>query len=171
VIAVAVALCVVAVIAVGSLMVSLAVAKRLQSLETPSAPAQHVDLHLIGERVKEFDAETLDGSHLTRADIAFGESTVAFLSLGCQPCVTAKNDLLKRSDDDNLVVFVLGEDAENTDELPAFLDGIKEGATTIWSRWDDATRHAFGVDAFPTILKVVDGVIVGAGIRVADVLE
>jgi hypothetical protein len=161
------ALAVLALVATCDLFLSLALARRVRMIqEMGSAPAGRSDFPSVGEVVTPFEVTTLDGQTLSEKEFSLGSTLVAFLAVGCEPCVRLKSEILSSPPDEPFIVFVSGLEAGN---MPAIASELAHVAKVVWIEVDELVRNAFRVDAYPTVLRVVNGVVVTAALRLRDI--
>lgn len=161
------ALVVVALVAGCDLLLSLALARRVRLLQGLGRPTRNSDPELIGEVVSPFETTALDG-HLVNDDrFSQGSTLVAFLAAGCEPCVRLKREILASPPREPFVLFASGRDDGG---MPAFVSELAEVAQeAVWTEDGSLVSQAFRIRAFPTVLRVVNGVIVAAGLSFEDV--
>jgi len=153
-----------------NLVLTFAVIRRLRALEEggTAAPAS---LPAVGTAVAEFSAVTIAGEEVTAADVAVGDAFAGFVMVGCTPCgrlIESLADGAVTGADDPLF-FVVGdpEDPE-TRRMTAALDPV--GRVAVVDEKSSATA-AFGqISAFPTLLRLKDGVIAVASHDLDDVV-
>jgi hypothetical protein len=136
-----------------------------------STHTPHPGLPQPGTRVGEFTAETTDGAVLTDQDLRGERSLIAFVSPTCAPCkdviaeITAAGGALATP----LYAFVAGDDDADTAAVVATLR--PHGTVTVITAAHPAAQAFGGVDGYPALMLVTDGVIAAAGRRLADVRE
>lgn len=147
-------------------LLTLAVVRRLR-LQQP-AP-QPIAFPEVGMQVPSFSVRGLDGRLIDeRFYKEHDEAIVAFFSDNCEPCERAKIELTRDQINEPILAFVRSEDGgSQQDELAAAL--ARAGAQTVAldSRSDVPLR--FAVRAFPTFLRVREGIVVASGARLTDV--
>ncbi|MFI9328326.1 hypothetical protein ACIGZJ_12380 [Kitasatospora sp. NPDC052868] len=153
-----------------NLVLTFAVIRRLRTLEEGGTGAPDA-LPAVGTAVAEFSAVTTYGEELTAADVAAGDAFAGFVMVGCTPCGTLIESLAggAATGAADPLFFVVG-DPENpeTRRMTAALDAV--GRVAVVAEKSSATA-AFGqVGAFPTLLRLKDGVITAAGHDLADVV-
>jgi hypothetical protein len=162
------ALCAVGALSVMTFLFSLSFARRLRQMAVDprlSPSASPTLLPTLGTEIQVFDAVTLDGTAISNDDFA-GVSTVAiFVSTTCEACQRLSKQLLSRPLDEPTIVFVNGRDSS----VPAFASAFNTAANhVVWSGDDESIRLAFGVEAFPTLLRVNKGFITEAAFAFKD---
>jgi hypothetical protein len=157
---------VVALIALTNLSLTLALAKRLRL--TDHRPVRAGDEFAVpaGHVVTPFQASTTLGERVTESTFDDRTTIAAFVSVGCTPCVKVKNEILKSQPSEPLLVFVGGPDTSTPPELAS---DLSEAADVVWFGEDSAMRDAFAVRAFPTVLKIVNGVVIASGRALRDI--
>ncbi|MGW4891990.1 hypothetical protein ACWEQL_06935 [Kitasatospora sp. NPDC004240] len=146
-----------------NLVLTFAVIRRLRALEEggTGAPAA---LPAVGTPVGEFSAVTISGQEVTRADVTAGDAFAGFVMVGCTPCGALLESLAAgaATGSDDPLFFVVG-DPENpeTRRMTATLAPV--GRVAVVAEKSPATA-AFGhISAFPTLLRIEDGLIAAAG--------
>jgi hypothetical protein len=162
------ALVVVASIATVDLLLSLALARRVRLLQQPEhRQAQHESLPSVGGVVEPFEATALDGSRINEGEFSQGSSLVAFLSAGCGPCERVKQEILDSPPEEPFLAFVFGTESG---AMPGIAVDVARVAKVVWGEVnDEPVLRAFGIQAYPTVLRVVNGVVVSAGLGITDV--
>ena len=124
----------------------------------PGTPVQAV---AVGERVGAFRVAALDGTVLTQADVAAGDSTVIFLSASCSACEQVQEDLERRQDTfgGSLIVFVIGREKQ----VAAIGARLPAARVAPCALGDDVSMAFGGVDGYPRVMRVTDGVIAAGG--------
>lgn len=125
---------------------------------SPDLPVRVV---AVGERVGPFRVTALDGTVLTQEDVAAGESTVVFLSASCSACEQVQEDLERRQHTfgQPLIVFVIGREKQ-----VAAIGARLSAAHVAQCAFGDDVATAFGgVDGYPRVMRIADGVIVAGG--------
>ena len=154
-----------------NIAITLSLIHRIKTMRLTSASAS--SLPSPGTRIQPFGAVTITGRELSAADLSSGSALLAFLSVGCPPCDRVKERLI---------------DAPPTGEIICFIDGALDGDTisseaneaiAALSRFSEvvavergwSTHSPFGIEAFPTLLRVTNGTISAAGIKISEVVD
>ncbi|WP_406039825.1 hypothetical protein OG799_29695 [Micromonospora sp. NBC_00898] len=156
---------VVGIVLAGNVVLTLALARRMKELEN-SGGSRHGDpFPARGTRVGRFAAVDLDGTTLTNQDLLEGVTFAAFLMPGCGPCEEVRSALHGLSPQQGqLMVFVAG-DAANP-ETQKIVGSLPDRARVLVASAAGDLFSAFGVTAFPTVMKLVNGVVEMAASRV-----
>jgi thiol-disulfide isomerase/thioredoxin len=123
----------------------------------------------IGSTVGQFRVETVEGRSLTLDDLMTGSTLLCFVSPTCPPCKDVLSELadLPAERVQRLVVAVLGTERDAVriaQPLPT--------ATVVQCSPGDELGRAFGnVESYPTVVRIVDGVVAGAGTTVRSAWE
>ncbi|MFE9691892.1 hypothetical protein [Micromonospora sp. NPDC005806] len=146
------ALALIGAVAVLNLVLTLALVRRLRTMESGHAH----DGELIPEVLP---APGLDVSGFPHADLAVGRRTVVMLTPTCPPCQTLLDTLTADADRyrDDTLVFMIGTPAETASMAP----GLTGFDTTTIS--EQLAETAFRVKGFPAVLSLADGVVVDSG--------
>jgi thiol-disulfide isomerase/thioredoxin len=150
-----------AVVAAANLLLTLALTRRVRLLQGGAAPVSG-DLPSAGSAIGRFETQTVDGRPLTDRDAGERDVIAAFLSPTCEPC----RRLLSRMRDAppmarEVVCFVVADAGEEaTAEVVAALRPV---GTVAVVEPDGGPVEAFGVTAYPTVVRVRDGVVVMSG--------
>jgi hypothetical protein len=151
-----------------NLLLSLALARRLRLMHLgPADP--HSGKTSPGVEVGSFKAMTLDGDFVTDEEFSAGSSLVAFLAVGCRACPPVKQEVLNSHLQEQLTIFIHGEAPGGG--VPDFATDLSRRGRVILTRWDDAPRKAFEVDGFPTVLRIVDGVVAASGFTLGEIVS
>ncbi|WP_406208087.1 hypothetical protein OH807_36110 [Kitasatospora sp. NBC_01560] len=154
-----------------NLVLTFAIIRRLRALEEGGTGGAPDALPAVGTAVAEFAAVTTSGVEVTAADVAVGEAFAGFVMVGCTPCGTLIDSLAGGAvtGADDPLFFVVGDpDDPETRRMSALLGPV--GRVAVVAEKSAATA-AFGqVSAFPTLLRIKDGVIAAAGHDLADVV-
>lgn len=171
--AIVAAIVVVALVAGLNVLFSLALARRLRLLGEQGTGRSASDetkalVPSIGHVVSPFETKTVGGTSLTDADFNSSSSLVLFASVGCSPCERLKTELLENPPSEIVRVFVHGSDSDQPPPFAAALEAISN--EVVWMGSDETARRVFGdVGLFPTILRIVNGVVVASGTRLEDI--
>jgi len=124
-------------------------------------PGTPVQAAAVGEQVGPFRVAALDGTFLTQADVATGDSTIVFLSASCSACEQVQEDLERRQHtfDRPLIVFVIGREKQAA-AIGARLPAARVAQCALG---DDVATAFGGVDGYPRVMRVTDGVIAAGG--------
>jgi hypothetical protein len=168
--ALAVAVGLLTVLTLLNLFILLGVVRRLRTMAKDQEAASQPDLPEIGAPVGAFAVTATDGTVITEADLASGESMVLMLSPSCKPC---KETAAKLAEDRTglpertYVLLRADEDEPGLADMLTLLTGVG----TI-ARYDGTAgvELAFGSKAYPTTARVADGIVVAASTQYAEVL-
>jgi hypothetical protein len=151
-----------------NLVLLFAVIRRLRMLEA-GGPATS-GLPSAGTRIAGFRATDSDGRRTDVGDFTGGPHLVAFVMTNCNPCHAMLSALRTdtRFDPARTFIFIAGQPGHPaTQEVLDLARGL--GRTTIVDH-DGPVAAAFGgVDAFPTLVSVLDGRVVSSGRSLDDV--
>jgi hypothetical protein len=145
----------------------LAVVRKLR-LQRP-APPSVVDLPRVGMKAPAFAVRDSDGRSI---DDGFypkpGEAVVAFLSDDCPPCERVKAELARDPIAGPFLAFV--QTASGGSQQTEFAAALaRTGARTVLLKQGSDIPGRFSVSAFPTLLKLRDGIVVASSVSLADV--
>ncbi|WP_163509046.1 redoxin domain-containing protein [Fodinicola acaciae] len=109
----------------------------------------------IGERISDFEATTVDGMPLSNADLG-AETVAAFFSPSCKPCQAKLPRFVEYAGQlpggrDQVLVTVAAEDAAEASE---FVRKLSPVARVVVEEGNGPVAEAFGVQMFPTLLRV-----------------
>jgi hypothetical protein len=163
---------VVGVVATADLLLSFAVIRRVALLQSRpdhvtggnSAPA-------IGHQVGDFSVQMMNGGHFTRADLSGGDAVVAFLMSGCDPCEATAAELRQMPLALPVPLYVLIVGTQLDDDVFEITMGMPDGARVGVVPAGDPVTSAFGLDGFPTVIALHDGVVRAVELRVSGVLD
>lgn len=146
----------------------LAIVRRLR-LQRPAPPA--IELPRIGMQAPGFAAEDADGQWIDDSFYShYGEAVVAFLSDDCVPCQHVRAELARDPLQGPVLAFVHTRDGgPQQSEFAA--DLARTGARTVLLEPGSDIPKRFSVAAFPTLLRLRDGIVVASSIKLADVRE
>ncbi len=145
----------------------LAVVRRLR-LQRP-APSV-IDLPRLGMRAPAFAAQDVDGRTVDDDFYTQGDVVVAFLSDDCQPCQQVKAELVRDPLDTPLLAFVYTT-AGGTAQAEFAAELGRAGARAVLLEPGSEFHMQFSVSAFPTLLRLRNGVVVAASIKLAEMRE
>ncbi|MFD0275217.1 hypothetical protein ACFVHB_15120 [Kitasatospora sp. NPDC127111] len=153
-----------------NLVLTFAVIRRLRTLEEGGTGAPDA-LPAVGTAVGGFSAVTTTGAEVTEADVADGDAFAGFVMVGCTPCGKLIESLAggAATGADDPLFFVVGDpESPETRRMAATLAPV--GRVSVVAEKSPATA-AFGrISAFPTLLRLKDGVIAAAGHDLDDVV-
>jgi hypothetical protein len=130
-----------------------------------TTPQRSLPMPTIGQPVGEFSAVSIDDLRVDEQSVSVEETLVAFLSPTCEPCQRLTEQMLRRPPAEEFYFFMTGEDSAAREAAGA----LRELGTVCVISDDSGVRQAFGVGAFPTVIRVVDGVVVSAGVTLDEV--
>jgi len=134
--------------------------RRLREVESQLAPESF--LPAAGHPVGEFSARSTDGVALSRESLS-GERLVVFLAAGCPSCpglLAELRDARGGASREETLVFALGgPDDSDAVDLAAGAEPFALAAVAGYG----PVPAAFGVNSFPVVMLVSDGVITRAG--------
>jgi thiol-disulfide isomerase/thioredoxin len=120
-----------------------------------------------GLRVGEFSTGAIDGRTITDRDVAEGSVLVGFFADGCPNCARLVADLGIAQPHERMVAFVAGQRGDElTDRLTADLSGWCDAVAVVGV--GDQVSQAFNLQAFPTLIRLVDGAVKKAGFTLED---
>jgi thiol-disulfide isomerase/thioredoxin len=154
-------------IAVGAnFVLLLAVVRRLR-LQRPTLPP--FPLPPVGMQAPSFVAQDADGNPV---DDGFyfedGEVIVAFFSDDCQPCERVKAELARDPIASPFLAFL--HTADGGSDQAEFAAGLAHaGARIVLLEPESDIPKRFSVSAFPTLLRLRDGIVVTSTIKLAEI--
>ena len=163
------AVVIVGLIAVVDLMFSLALARRIRLVADGDVHRNErpAPVPAVGHVVAPFETRTVSGDRLTLADFA-SPSVAVFATAGCSPCERLKDAILADPPAEALRVFIYGATGNGLPPIATELAAISD--EVVWMGTDDALPRAFGgVIGYPTLLRVVNGVVVASGTKLGDI--
>jgi hypothetical protein len=165
-----VSLTLVTVFLVLDLLFSLALTRRVRELQiaVQSTSSSSLLVPELGARISSFSSIDLDGEPITDADFSIGQTIAAFFSAGCEACASAKEKIVESPPTDSLFLFYDTRDQPLTADN-AMINGLRDIARVVPLNRDSEVRAAFGVKMWPTFIRIEDGVITSAGVRLTDI--
>jgi hypothetical protein len=122
-----------------------------------------------GTRVPALTAVADDGADISTTAVT-GDRLLAFVSSTCPSCRTHLPVFVASAggyDRADVTVVVSGDPAAGAD----LIDAARPVARVVLEADDGPWTRAFDVQAFPTFLRVHDGVVAARGISAADVVQ
>lgn len=163
----AVAIALLALLTLLNLVLTLGLARRLRLAHHggPDETSVQQPFPSAGASIGAFSVASLDGGRLDTESLSNGTVRAAFLSVGCEPCATVKQQLLDRGYVAHpLVVFVVGEaDDPMAQEIADDLSPVTDRIAIV--DVDSPAVRAFDVRAFPTLVLLTEGVVQRSGWR------
>ncbi len=159
---------VVGVVAATDLLLSMAVVRRLATLQAQvrDVSAGSEPSPAIGYKVADFTAELVTGGRLTRADLDAGRASVLFVMPSCEPCKALLGELTAQPEwQGPSPLYVLINGADDEDYARALLPRLPAGSRAGLVSPDDEVSSAFGITGYPTVLEIEDGVVRASGVR------
>jgi thiol-disulfide isomerase/thioredoxin len=167
----AVVVAVLAVLVLLDLFVTFAIIRRLRRSDEPGARAPVVPLPTVGMRIPEFEAVTFEGTKVSSVDLRTGVTVVGFVAPGCGPCARLRDELIRLGPAEDTLLFV--DSALRDGELdPVALEMVSglAGICDVVPMENGAIyTKTFGIGGFPTLMRVVDGTVVAAGLTLEEV--
>src|SRR5262245_22346380 len=157
------------VLTVANLLLCLAIVRRLRAIEQPDQVS--TALPALGTAVAPFATVDLLGNELSGTTLRGRAVVVGFLMPECAPCRTLVTQLREQltAVDESFIIFVATHDRAAAEQATSSLPpSVRVGVVSIE---DDVTRAFGGISAFPTLLRVDDGVVVRAGRKLHEVVE
>jgi hypothetical protein len=166
---------VVGIVAGADLLLSFAVVRRLAALESKIAGGGSTS-PAVGHQVGDFEVELLTGGVFTLADLMDGPAMVIFLTTTCEPCQAAIAELRAMPTPLSFPMYVL---INGTDEGAQELDNpvlnvaadMPPGTRVAEISATHPVLQAFGVDGWPSVLGIEEGIVRASDLRVSRVLE
>jgi hypothetical protein len=166
----AVAVGLLAVLTLLNLFILLGVIRRLRTMAATSEQDAQPELPTVGATVGAFAVTAIDGTAVTEADLASGESMVLMMSPSCQPCKETAAKLAKDRAGLPERTFVLLRAEPDEPELDAMLTKLAGIGTIATFDGTAGVEDAFGSRGYPTAARIKDGVVVASSIKYADIL-
>lgn len=163
------AVCVLSLALVFDLLLTLGLARRLRvalrALEADQPPPEDA-FPRTGTKIGSFSVSFLSGAEMSAEDLPSGDIEMAFLSVECKPCALVKQQLVERGPLKRpLMTFVVGE-ADDPAAQSLAGDLVRVASEVAIVSVDSAVVNAFGVESYPTLILLEDGVIRRADWRV-----
>ncbi|GIG65142.1 hypothetical protein Pen01_14370 [Phytomonospora endophytica] len=142
-----------------NLSLTLAVIKKLRTIEQGQSGGGGDTLPEIGSTIEGFHTTTTDGETIDAAALAHGRRQIFVVSPGCEPC----RDLIARLVDDpalaepGAVALVVGADEDSRALAATLPSGLKVGLDR-----DEVHMDVLSVGAYPAVLTLVDGKVTAA---------
>ena len=160
---------VVGIVAGADLLLSFAVVRRLAALEARIQGGGGSTSTAVGHEVGDFEVELLTGGVFTLADLMDGPSMVIFLTTTCEPCQAAIAELRELPAPLSFPMYVL-------------INGTGQAVLNVAADLPPGTRvaeisathpvmQAFGIDGWPSVLGIEDGIVRTSELKVSRVLE
>jgi hypothetical protein len=150
-------------VALFNLLLTYGLIRRVRALDQRIGGGEALLPHA-GRRIEAFAASTTEGITVTEADLADGEHVVALLSAGCGSCESIVAELAERRSGTRPWLFLHDAHAEGADGLVAA--ARQAGRVALVDH--GPVSIAFGVQSFPAVLRIVDGLVAGAGHNVRE---
>ncbi|WP_192810211.1 TlpA family protein disulfide reductase [Actinomadura rudentiformis] len=162
----------VAVIGVINLLFTYGVVRRVKEHETRIAELASTGTlpsssPPVGTALQDFSATTTDGSPVDRALVGSGEAFIGFFDTGCAPCREQLPEFARLSHGSGQFFAFIAGDAAQARELAALFD---DHAFVVIEEGPPSTAAALGVNAFPTLLMLKEGVVMANAVS-CDGLE
>jgi hypothetical protein len=148
-----------------NLLLTLGVIRHLRTLSTsrnlpiPSLPSP-------GTALGPFEATTLSGSTLTDRDPPVRSSLVAFLEPNCPPCLEVTREITKARPTEPMLFFVKTDQPQVAASL---YDALADLGPVAQISHGSSVLRAFGVNSYPTVLRISEGAVLAAGRRFSDI--
>lgn len=160
-----------AILIVVNLLLTFALIRRVAELDPSRGPVATVPS--AGTAVGAFAAATIAGDSFGLDDLRSAELTVLFMMTGCEPCHELLTDLSTRrvTDTGPVFAFIAHHGDPGDEAVMAYRSALPAGIRcAVISPAGEAAR-AFGVQSFPTALRIEHGVITVAGRSLDAVLR
>jgi hypothetical protein len=166
--ALAVAVGLLAVLTLLNLFILLGVIRRLRTMA--AADVLPEVLPAPGTPVGPFAVTATDGTAVTDADVATGESLVLLLSLSCAPCQKTADKLVEGATALPARTIILLRREFEEEDPENMIERLSPVGTVVTFGGEEGVEGAFGSRGYPTALRINDGVIVSASNEYAEVL-
>ena len=166
---------IVGIVAGADLLLSFAVIRRLSALQARMQGGGSGTSPAVGHKIGDFEVELLTGGVFTLADLMGEASIVIFLTTTCEPCQAAIAELRDLPTPLSFPMYVLinGTD-QDQDQDAAVLNvaaDMPRGTRVAEISASHPVMRAFGIDGFPSVLGIEDGIVRESDTRVSHVLE
>lgn len=166
---------VVGIVAGADLLLSFAVIRRLSALQARmqgGGGAGHTS-PAIGHKVGDFEVELLTGGVFTLADLMDGASIVIFLTTTCEPCQAAIAELREMPTPLSFPMYVLinATDLDEENSVLTVAADMPQGTRVAEISATHPVMQAFGIDGFPSVLGIEDGIVRASDYLLGRVLE
>lgn len=153
-----------------NLLLTFGLIRRLRQVQSGvSADPDGPTLPDIGTAVGGFRATVTTGAAVSSDDLARGSRLVGFFSLTCSPCQALKAALLTDPPAERFLAFVLyDEEPDLASAATTMAEELAAIADVAVVRTESAATRAFGIRAYPSLIRVEDGVITAAGHHRSD---
>lgn len=144
----------------------LAIVRRLR-LQRPAPPV--FDLPSVGMQAPPFSAHDANGNAIDESFyVEHGDAVIAFFSDNCEPCQQAKAELARNPLQVPLLAFIhTGDGSAMQAEFAREL--TRSGVRAVLLAPGSDLHKRFAVSAFPTLLRLRDGIVVASSIRLDDI--
>lgn len=164
---------VVGIVAGADLLLSFAVIRRLSALQARMQGGGSGTSPAVGHKIGDFEVELLTGGVFTLADLMGEASIVIFLTTTCEPCQAAIAELRALPTPLSFPMYVLinGTDQDDDTAVLNVAADMPQGTRVAEISASHPVMQAFGIDGFPSVLGVEDGIVRESDTRVSHVLE
>lgn len=162
---------VVGVVAAADLLLSFAVIRRLAALQSRMQAGGGSSSPAVGHKIGDFRVNLLAGGEFTLADLMAATAVVVFLTTTCEPCQTAIAELQALPVPLTFTLYVLISGTGEDNDVLAVAANMPTGARVAEISASDPVMQAFGIDGFPTVLRIEDGIVRISEYRVSRLLE
>jgi hypothetical protein len=160
-------------VAGADLLLSFAVIRRLSALQARMQGGGSGTSPAVGHKIGDFEVELLTGGVFTLADLMDEASIVIFLTTTCEPCQAAIAELRDLPAPLSFPMYVLinGTDQDQDAAVLNVAAQMPQGTRVAEISATHPVMRAFGIDGFPSVLGVEDGIVRASDTRVGHVLE
>src|SRR5438445_3283170 len=150
-----------ALLVVFQMLITFGLVRRLRAVEADGGVRPSTDrFPQSGMRIPHFEVDDTDGDPITDRDFASGPALVAVVSPACEPCERVKTQLLNDPPRESFFAFVNGAATTSNDASNIARTLGAMGRAAVFENGD--VMAARGVQLFPTLLMLHDGVVVAA---------
>jgi len=118
-------------------------------------------LPVVGRRVDEFAATTVDGTPVSPDALAPG-TVVVFVAPACKDCRAQLPDLIRWAGTQDRQQILVVVDARTPDRIDDLVDRLNPVARVVVEGLDAPVMTAFGVNTFPAACVVTAGIVVAS---------
>jgi hypothetical protein len=160
---------VVGLIALVDLALTYGLIRRVNSIQAQPHSIDSGLIPAVGHRIGEFVATATDNREITQREFKGRETFAAFAMVGCGPCHRLAEELSQMAPPELPLMLFIASGQGEEEEAARIAARVPFAAAVCVIESTGAVTEAFGVDGFPTVIRVGDGVVRATGLSLDSV--
>jgi hypothetical protein len=160
---------VVGLVALIDLGLTYALIRRVNAIQAQPYSFNHGLVPVVGHRIGDFATKATDNREITEREFKGSETFAAFVMVGCGPCHRLTEELSQMAPPELPLLLFIASSEGADEEIARIAAQVPFAAAVCVIESTGAVTEAFGVDGFPTAIRVGEGVVRATGLSVDSV--